>query len=117
MNILPENNSEMHHYTSTLAKKSNDLMQEGYIEQFTFVEEGLHSATTNKTYHPEEVKIVKHYRFEGTSDPADMSILYAIETNDGLKGTVTDAFGTYSDFSLGEFMNQVEELENQNHPK
>ena len=37
-----------------------------------------------------------------------MSILYAIETSDGRKGTLVDAYGMYSDDETGEFMNQVE---------
>lgn len=116
MKIHPENDSEMHHYQTPLLKKSNDLVQEGFEEQFVLTKEGLKSNRTGETFHPEDVKIIKHYRFEGTSDPGDMTILYAVETNTGLKGTVVDAFGTYSDQELGDFMKRVEEYENQNHP-
>ncbi len=55
-------------------------------------------------------QLKKYIRFEGDSDPADMSILYAIETNDGDKGTYVDAFGTYGDQSpdtVSEFLQQV----------
>jgi hypothetical protein len=37
-----------------------------------------------------------------------MSILYAIETSDGRKGTLVDAYGFYSDDETGEFINQIE---------
>ena len=37
------------------------------------------------------------YRFEGVSDPDDMAIVYAIESRDGTRGTLVDAFGVYSD--------------------
>ena len=37
-----------------------------------------------------------------------MSILYAIETSDGRKGTLVDAYGLYSDDETGEFLNQIE---------
>ena len=37
------------------------------------------------------------YRFEGESNPDDMSILYAIEANDGISGTISSAYGTYAD--------------------
>ena len=37
-----------------------------------------------------------------------MSILYAIETTDGAKGTLSDAYGNYSDDDTGAFMKQVE---------
>jgi hypothetical protein len=117
MDTKPDKNSEMHHYTTPLVKKSNDLAKEGFTEQFVLTKEGLKSTSTGEVFHPDDVKILKHYRFEGTSDPADMSIIYGVETNSGLKGTVVNAFGTYSDQDLGDFMKDVEEYENQNHPK
>jgi hypothetical protein len=56
------------------------------------------------------MKIVEHFRFEGDSDPADMTVVYALEANDGVKGTVIDAFGTYSNPKLSEFLRKVEEV-------
>ena len=46
--------------------------------------------------YPEELKIIKIYRFEGESDPADSTILYVIEANDGKVGYSLDAYGVYS---------------------
>jgi hypothetical protein len=37
-----------------------------------------------------------------------MSILYAIETSDGTKGTLVDAYGLYADEQTGSFMKEVE---------
>ncbi len=37
-----------------------------------------------------------------------MSILYAIETTDGNKGTLIDAYGHYSDDDTGSFMQDVD---------
>jgi hypothetical protein len=37
-----------------------------------------------------------------------MSVLYAIETTDGVKGTLVDAYGLYADEETGEFMKEVE---------
>jgi hypothetical protein len=37
--------------------------------------------------------------------------MYVIETNDGLKGTLVDAFGVYSDQNVGEFFKQVENMQ------
>ena len=106
----------MHHYTTPMAKKNTDLVNEGFTDQFVLLETGLKSSESGKTYKPEELKILKHFRFEGSSDPGDMTILYAIETNDGRKGTVVDGFGTYSDADLSDFMKHVEEKANQNNP-
>ena len=53
-------------------------------------------AETNKSYQPDELVIVNTYRFEGESDPGDMTILYAIEAEDGSKGLCMDAYGSDS---------------------
>ena len=50
----------------------------------------------DKIYQPEDLVILKAYRFEGVSDPSDMSILYLIRANDGLIGYSLDAYGVYS---------------------
>jgi hypothetical protein len=36
-------------------------------------------------------------RFEGESDPADMSVVFALTRSDDRKGTYTSAFGTAMD--------------------
>ena len=51
---------------------------------------------SGKGYHPEELKIIKTYRFEGDSDPSDNTVLYLIQANDGLIGYSIDSYGVYS---------------------
>jgi len=63
--------------------------------EFRWTEEGF-TAGKGKTYQPDELTILKTYRFEGESDPGDSSILYLIEANDNLKGYSIDAYGMYS---------------------
>jgi len=43
------------------------------------------------------------HRFEGMSNPDDNSIVFAISSDDGIKGTLVDAYGIYAD-SLTESM-------------
>lgn len=86
----------------------NKLETEGYTDQYKVEKGKLCNLTNNKKYKPKDVKAVNFYRFEGISNPDDMSILYAIETSDGRKGTLIDAYGFYSDDETGEFMNQIE---------
>jgi len=49
-----------------------------------------------KFYQPEDLTIIKTYRFEGDSNPSDASILYVLEAGDGLIGYSIDAYGVYS---------------------
>jgi len=91
-----------------LEKCMNKLEAEGFTDQYKVENGKLHDLTNKKKYKPNEVKAVNFYRFEGISNPDDMSILYAIETSDGRKGTLVDAYGYYSDDETGAFINQIE---------
>ena len=84
------------------------LEQKGYNTQYRVEKNKLVSLTTGKKYKADDVVAANFFRFEGNSNPDDMSILYAIETTDGNKGTLVDAFGLYSDDDTGEFMKEVE---------
>ena len=95
-------------FMTDLEKVQDNLEKYGYTEQFRVEKGKLVGINSKKSYKPKDVKAVNFYRFEGISDPDDMSILYAIETCDGCKGTLTDAYGNYSDDDTGDFMKQVE---------
>lgn len=98
---------EMNTMTALLAKAESN----GYTETFEVSQEGLFSTRDmEKFYTPDQVHIPNFYRFEGASDPADMAILYLIETADGLKGTLDDAYGTYSNPVISNFIKQVEDF-------
>lgn len=87
------------------------MLSLGYTEDFK-AEDGslLRALRSDKVYAPHEVSIVNFFRFEGSSNPDDMSILYAIETNDGTKGTLVDAYGTYASPEVNEFILAVENI-------
>jgi len=80
---------------TTLSGVLEKLRTKKMDTEFRWTEEGF-SASKGKTYQPEDLKIIKTYRFEGASDPADTSILYVIEANDGLIGYSIDTYGVYS---------------------
>jgi hypothetical protein len=94
----------------TLATCINKLVLDGYTEDFKVTEEGLTTMSNDQVYSQGEVHVVNFFRFEGASDPADSSILYAIETDDGKKGTLTDAYGPYADPHVTKFFKHVEDI-------
>lgn len=100
-----------HDSMKTLAACTHMLSTKGYQTQFKAHKHGLESLDTHQVFLPQDVKIINFYRFEGESDPSDNAILYAIETCDGEKGTLTDAYGPYSDAKVSEFINEVEEIQ------
>lgn len=96
-------------FMTDMDKCMNFLEEKGYTDQFRVEGKNLVSLKdSKKKYKPKDVKAVNFYRFEGISDPDDMSILYAIETCDGTMGTLVDAYGRYSDEATGAFMQDVD---------
>ncbi len=92
----------------TLSELTNDAFSKGYTESFKVVTSGLSTADGSIVYNPQDIRISNFYRFEGFSDPQDNSILYLIETNDGKKGTLIDAYGPDADAKISSFIRQVE---------
>jgi len=79
-----------------------------------FTMEGDYFVTKNgNKYKPENLSIIKTYRFEGESDPSDSSILYLIEANDGLIGYSLDAYGVYTnhDAAYDDFIRKIQVLD------
>jgi hypothetical protein len=107
--IVNENNTmpDLKSLSACLTK----MIEDGYTDDFKATDQGLKSLRTDKVYQPGDVRIVNFFRFEGVSNPDDMSILYAIETNDGIKGTLVDAYGTYADIDVNNFILEVENMQ------
>ena len=95
----------------SLATCLNRMINEGYTEDFKVTELGLESISHHNNYKPEQIQVVNFYRFEGESDPDDNAILYIIETNDGTKGTLIDAYGVYNDSRVTQFMKDVDTIQ------
>jgi hypothetical protein len=94
----------------TLASCLNKIVKDGYEENFKVTDDGLQSLETGKIYKPDQVHIVNFFRFEGASDPSDSAILYVIESSDGAKGSLTDAYGMYADAEIDKFIKEVENI-------
>lgn len=92
---------------ATLAGVMEELTRQGFTEQFMPVAGGVRGVQSGRTFGAGQVTITAYHRFEGVSDPDDMSILYALETMSGIRGTLADAFGVYADPVVGAFIGDV----------
>ena len=81
----------------TLSTATKELNKKGYTLDFILKPDHIECRETNKTYEAEDFHIDEFHRFEGMSNPDDMSIVFAVSTVDGQKGVLIDAYGTYSD--------------------
>lgn len=95
-------------YLTPLSRKIKDLEEKGFTIQYKLADNSFENPKSGKTYKEDELKIIDEFRFEGESNPSDMSILYAIESNDGDKGTIVNAYGVYADEKLNDFINRIE---------
>lgn len=80
----------------TLSEAVNDLVKRGYTTDFLLQEEKDYLLCSNNSLElsPEDFTIDEVYRFEGMTDPADESIVFAISsTKHNIRGLVINSFG------------------------
>lgn len=76
----------------TLSEAVEDLRVKGYTDELELDDAGLFHGDFQ--LNPERFTIDSFHRFEGPSDPADMSIVYAVSCADlGLKGLLIGNYG------------------------
>jgi hypothetical protein len=98
------------HIMTPLSQVFNKLREKGYNEDFEVTNGGFIGRRSAKKFSPENLIIKKYYRFEGDSNPDDMSVLYAMEADSGEKGIFVDAYGLYANNEseiISELLKQV----------
>jgi len=91
----------------TLASAMDRLAGSGFSEHFGVRDGALLSFDSGRRFSAHQVVVREYHRFEGVSDPDDMAILYGIEAEGGVRGTLVDAFGAYSDPAVSAFLAEV----------
>lgn len=95
----------------TLIETLEDLKAKGYTYDFNLTAHALEihkDDGVRLSLSPEDFTIVDIFRFEGMSNPSDSSILYVIESCDGLKGTLVSSYGMYSDAMSNEMIKKLD---------
>ncbi len=79
----------------TLTESINRLRKEGYTVDFNLKQNGLECLKEGIMLAADQFQIDEVSRFEGMSDPADETVLYAVSSADGTcKGVLVDAYGS-----------------------
>ena len=84
---------EFHYGTVTEAIKA--FKEQGFTTDFNLKENTI--VAGDEEFSPDDFQIMDVYRYEGESDPADESSVYAILTKTGLKGILVMGYGNNSD--------------------
>ncbi len=87
----------------SLSEATNGLKARGYSHDFNLTSDSIECPTLELQLQPERFRVNAFYRFEGMSSTDDNSIVYAISSDDGIKGVLVDAYGVYSE-SLNDAM-------------
>ncbi|MDG3581246.1 phosphoribosylpyrophosphate synthetase [Galbibacter pacificus] len=94
---------------NNLIEGINGLKEQGYVEDFNLKENCLECREgAYKVFH-DEFEIDKWFRIEGDDSSAEnASILYAISSEKyGLKGTMVNAYGVYSDSIADQMLSKL----------
>jgi hypothetical protein len=95
------------------AKHEKDLIrkyeEKGFDHSFRHDSGKLIDLETDSAYRPEDIDAIEEHRYEGMSNPSDLSILYALKMSDGTKGTFLMAYGPNADVETNEFFKKVPE--------
>jgi hypothetical protein len=84
----------------TLVDCTNDLLKRGYTANLSMEGDTIDDKSQDIHMTADDFEIDEFYRFEGPSNPSDMSIAYAISSPKyNLKGVLINAYGTYADDS------------------
>ena len=85
---------------NNLVDATNDLMKRGYTANLSLEGDTIDDKENHIKMTADDFVIDEFYRFEGPSNPSDMSILYAISSPKyNLKGALVNAYGMYADDS------------------
>lgn len=100
---------------NTLSEVMDLLAEKGYDNEIVFVEE-RYMKGMGKVYNPEDLTLIRTYRFEGLSDPADNTALYLLADHDHHVGYIVDVYGYDSNYGVAfsEFLKKIPVQNNTN---
>lgn len=93
----------------SMVKVIKYLNEMGYKMNPTVRDGELVCMQTEEKFAPEQLALVGSFRFEEISDPEDLSIVYAIQANNGARALLVDAYGPYADPDVAEFINNIKD--------
>lgn len=93
----------------TISTVLNMLKLRNQDNEFLINETGQLSLN-GKSYSEHDIKIIKIYRFEGESDPADAAIIYLIKAHDSVIGYSLDAYGVYTNHTNDGYADLIQKM-------
>lgn len=93
----------------TILEALEDLQQQGYTHDFNLRQGCIYCQQEERSFLPHEFELLEVHRFEEMSDLAESAAVYVISSPmHGLKGTLVDAYGIYSEEASGAFLAKID---------
>jgi len=101
----------------TLSEVMEKLKERGIDRELVFGESGK-MESMGKTFQPEDLTLIRTFRFEGMSDPADNTALYLLEDKEHKLGYIMDVYGSESNYgtAFNEFLKAIPVADDSNNP-
>lgn len=101
-------------FFDSIKEALEDLEQRGFGYDFNEDKDKIYERYKTSEFSLSEFKIVEVYRFEGTSNPSENAIVYAIESEKyNIKGYLVNAYGMYSESGFAEMVSAMELVHNE----
>ncbi|ALM06911.1 hypothetical protein SB49_03160 [Sediminicola sp. YIK13] len=85
----------------------DEYQKKGYTHSYRFQDGQLVDVNSKIGYLPEDILIVAEHRYEGMSNPSDLSILYVLKTKEGNKGTFLMGYGPTANLEAADFFKEI----------
>lgn len=95
---------ENFHY-GTVTEAINNFRKQGFDIDFNLDKNCI--VCSHGEFGADDFEIVDVYRYEGPSDPADESAVYALKSKSGLKGILVTSYGAYVDKISAEMLQKL----------
>lgn len=93
------------HVYDTVSEAVKGLKSRGFTEDFNLKENCI--ICNHTEFKAEDFEITEVYRFEGNTDPGDEAVVYGIESHNGLKGVLVNAYGYQSETMSNEIAKKL----------
>ena len=84
-----------------------EFEEKGYTSNYKMIDGKFTDLENNLVLNSDEIIIIDQYRYEGMSNPSDLSILYILSVPGKSKGTLLLPYGPQGDGELSWFMKDV----------